>query len=67
MQQPGAYERDSGVDVVHWCFPEGDDSNLSVFSSELLLIPCIYIQWNLTNTVVPHNNGHIGSGTFVLC
>ena len=28
-----ANERDSGVAVVHGCFPEGGDSILSVFSS----------------------------------
>ena len=31
-----ANERDSGVNVVHGCFPEGGDSVLSVFSSEPL-------------------------------
>ena len=27
-----ANERDSGIDVVHECFPEGDDSMISVVS-----------------------------------
>ena len=31
-----ANERDSGVEVVHGCFPEGSDSILRVFSSESL-------------------------------
>ena len=31
-----ANERDSTVAVVHGCFPEGDDSILSVFSWEPL-------------------------------
>ena len=28
--------RDSGVDVVHGCFPEGGDSTLNIFSWEPL-------------------------------
>ena len=33
MQRPlTANERDSGVDVVHGCFPERDDSILGVFA-----------------------------------
>ena len=31
-----AYERDSGVDVVHGCFPDKDDFILSIFSREPL-------------------------------
>ena len=31
-----ANERDSGVDVAHGCFPEGDDSFLNVFFWEPL-------------------------------
>ena len=41
MRQPDvdlvmANERDSGVEVVHGCFPEGGDSILSIFSLEPL-------------------------------
>ena len=31
-------KRDSGVAVVHGCFPEGDDSILSAFSWEPLTL-----------------------------